>query len=293
MSFNIIYTVASFAVTIAALILIGVKFKKDDEKYFPLYIFLYYFISASKLIIVQFPVPLGLIICFLYLENHKTVKNRRAKQLSMILGLVMFILSSVVPYIHYSILSSPKIISVSSWNTKSFNFTKEYEAVLKSLGSEALEGGSPKTNLMEFEVDKNNNINKLYYCLVFPGNTYQSADIQELLGENGYMLYVYPKLKDQSSSSLLEGMGMTGNSNTPDIDAASFFKKLDTVGINKLKFSGASTNYFTLWNTLKNSNQQAEVYTIEGSSIKIAEDKGQTGNILICSNNEDSKNYLF
>lgn len=40
MIFNIIFAIASFAVTIAVLILIGVKFKKEDKKYYPLYIFL-------------------------------------------------------------------------------------------------------------------------------------------------------------------------------------------------------------------------------------------------------------
>lgn len=184
---------------------------------------------------------------------------------------------------------------------QNFSFTKEYEAVLKSLGSGASQGNSTTINYIHFDVDKNNNISNLYYTLVFAGNTYKSVVVEESYKVGSY-LHVIPELKDQSSSSLFNSMGTAGLNNTPNIDAKLFFEKLDTVTVDKLKFSGTNDNQFMLRSELTKNNylqQQAEVYSIEESSAKRIEDNRQTGNILTCStydnksNSYKTNNYLF
>lgn len=282
MSFNVIYTVASFAVTIAALILIGVKFKKDDEKYYPLYIFLYYFISAFSFKINQFPIPIGFLICIFYFATRKNIKNKRAKQLSIALGIIMLILTSAIPYIHYSNLSKSKTISVSSLSTKSFSFTNEYEAALKSLGSEVSEGGSPTISSFSVEVDKSA-VHCLHYTLNFYGNTYQSAEIIES-ANNEHEFYVYPMLKTKSSNSLLSSTGI-GNISSLNVDAKSFFEKLDAVNIGKLIISAQYDNMFMLGKISADNNYiepPADYYSIEGSSVKSIKYNGQTGVVLTC-----------
>jgi hypothetical protein len=81
------------------LIYIGVKFKTDGEANYPLYIFLYFIISAFKLSLQYIPIPLGFIICLIYFQSHPAMKNRRAKKLAMIVGIFAFVAGCFLPSI--------------------------------------------------------------------------------------------------------------------------------------------------------------------------------------------------
>jgi hypothetical protein len=284
MNFNIIYTILSCAFFLVTLIFIGIKFKRDDERYYPLFVFLYYFIGAFKLNLFLIPIPLGFFICLIYLRGRPYTKNKQAKQAAIALGLLAFILGCVIPFVHVQILSHTRTINVTSWNASNFRFSDEYEATLRCLGSEATDGGPPTLTSFQVKVDKNNNITAFNYTLSFPGNTYQSVYVYALNTGN-HSFIVRPQLKEQAASNnqLISFIGSTNMS--PNANAKMFFNTLDALKIDKLKYTDVDENEFTLGKTLAYvylQQQPAEVYLIEGNSFHLIEDKGQKGNILNC-----------
>jgi hypothetical protein len=279
MIFDIIYAIVSSAVFLAALIFIGVKLKEEVENFYPLFVFLYYFFGSFKLNLFLIPIPLGFIICLIYISNREGVKNKKAKKSILVLALIAFILSSAVPFSHSQMLARPRILKVSSWSADRFRFTDEYKMVLKSLGTEASNGGTPAINSFQVDLDKNNVMTGFEYYLSFYGNTYQSADVQQVNNE----LYVYPTLKTQTNNSMFPIVGQTDLS--PAANAEMFFDTLDNLTLDKLKYQDVDKNEFTLSKTLAytyNPTKPAEVYIIDGNSLKLIKDEGQTGNILSC-----------
>jgi hypothetical protein len=290
MLYNIIYPIVSIAVFFAGLIYFGIRYKQESEKYYPLFIFLYYFISTFKLSIMLIPIPLGFIICLIYMGSHPVMKNKRAKKAAVLLGFFAFILGCIVPFAHTQMLSRERIISVSNWSADNFSFENEYKSALSSLGYSSLNGDTPSITDFRTDIDKSNIITNFSYTLKFNNSEYQSVNVRSS-NTDDHKLYIIPIANNQTNYALNTSFGSFNNAYIC-ANASMFFGELDKVKLTKLKFDDTDENDFSLSHVLvSDPDKTAEIYLIEGNSINQVVDKGQSGNILVCQGMKSTGNY--
>lgn len=300
MTFDIISGIVSSIAFLTALIFLGIKLKQKDEPFYPAKIFLYYFISAFKLILFLIPIPIGLFICLFHLAHKREITNRHAKKAAIVLGIVSFLFGCMAPLVRTEFLTSARTIQVKSWNIKIFHFRQEYNEIITSLGSDGLTS-TPTVNSFRVMLDKNDNILQLSFNLNYSGDTYRNVDVDVESGNpDTHTLDIQPTLKSQSNSQILSIYGTIQN--VPNTNAKKFFSMLDALPLDKMKYANADENTFSLESSLVYSSGQsknAEVYIIDKNSFHKIKDKGQTGNILSCGGefSDDQqvkfKNYLL
>lgn len=80
--------------SILVLLLIGLKFKKEPEKFYIPNILLYYIASTLK--VGSLNIPVGFLVC-LFVIIRPSIKNRGVKIAAVTLGLCYFIISVFLP----------------------------------------------------------------------------------------------------------------------------------------------------------------------------------------------------
>jgi hypothetical protein len=286
MLYNILYFIVSTAVFFAILIFLGIKYKQESENYYPFFIFLYFLLGTFKLNIMLIPIPLGFIICLIYMGSHPVIKNRKAKKAAVLLGLLAFILGCVVPFVHTQMLEREIAIHVSSWVTDDFSFVKEYKLVLNSLGYHSLNGVTPSITDFRVNIDKNDVIDNFEYTMKFDNNEYQTVNIISN-DTNQHELYIIPKAKDTSNNAFIQ-LGASEVS----VDASMFFSELDKINLTKIQFNDTDESDFCLSQILISvPDKTAEVYLVNGDSVQQVQNVNQTGNILVCQGMKSLGNH--
>lgn len=283
MGFDMILGIVSTILFMAVLIFVGVKFKEEDEKYYPLFIFFYYLLATFRLTISPVSIPLGFVVCLIFIAFRMQAPNRRAKRAAVLLGFAVFLLNCIAPVAREQILTYQRTLSVENWSVRDFNFSREYAEVLNTLGFREPGEANPTVSSFDIQVDKNDNIQNLNFTLTLSDNTYQAVSVMSG-APTGHTLTIKPILKTEGDNQQL-----ISTIKTPNANARHFFQTLDKVTLEKMKYTDTDGNIFSLWTTLANGdNQSAEVYKIEGDSFHQVANQGQSGNILVCGGLVDS-----
>jgi hypothetical protein len=89
------YTICILLVQLAFILFAYIKLKSEEENYIFIKIIGYSILGSFKLSLNNFPIPLGFIIYLMFLRPKINIKS---KQISALLGLVIFVFGIAIPY---------------------------------------------------------------------------------------------------------------------------------------------------------------------------------------------------
>ncbi|OPY59469.1 MAG: hypothetical protein A4E55_00212 [Pelotomaculum sp. PtaU1.Bin035] len=102
----------------------------ENEDFLFLKIIGYFFLGIVRFVFNGFPIPLGYLIFIFFI---KPKKNRRTKSLSVYLGIIVMVVSLLIPMISNLYFERERRVLVSEKNLNSINFYKEWSIVQATL----------------------------------------------------------------------------------------------------------------------------------------------------------------
>lgn len=146
-------------IVIIALLFIYRKYKEEDEDLLGFKVIGYYLLGAFRLNINNLALPVGFII---YFSFFKPKTNSIVKKYSAVLGLIVFFIGILKPFVSDIILERTRDVMISSTNVYDINFKNDYNLIKKKLKIE----GNPKLEDFEIEFRKDGEIESLEYTLI-------------------------------------------------------------------------------------------------------------------------------
>lgn len=155
MSIQLLLTIG----VVVFLILIYKNYRQEEEELLGLKLIGYYFLGGFRFNFNNVTLPLGYII---YIVFFRPKTNSTAKRYSAVLGLIIFIIGSFMPFITESFFERTRYIDVASNDVYQIDFVKDYLEITNKLDI------SNNLRLEDFKVDfeKEGNIRRLKYLLV-------------------------------------------------------------------------------------------------------------------------------
>lgn len=126
---SILFMSINIVITIVGLIFIYRK-REVEEANLGWKVFGYSFLGAFTFRLNNFPLPIGF---FIYLLIFHPKINRITKRKAAYLGLIIFILGAMYPFVENYLIERPREIVVASSNVYTLNFSEDWKKIQKKL----------------------------------------------------------------------------------------------------------------------------------------------------------------
>lgn len=247
-----IYNWSITAVFLTAILIIIFKYKSEEEAYFPIKIIGYYLLGAFKLILNKFPIPVGFLIFFLFMQSPQ--RNKRSKNLAAFLGLISFLISVIVPAATEAYFERTRHVEAETLNIYEFNFKSHWDEVARVLEFNDNDKMSARIENVNIDYEKTGRIERLRYEVIWR---------QENKFHHAFVDYSGEKFNVKASK--------IANWTQYDrlINADILFQKLNNVGIEKLTPKGIYAKYGFIFRGRDSfAIKHPQTYIIEDLEVK-------------------------
>lgn len=184
---NTIIYFAGYVLFFALIVIIILKFKNEEENYYPVKIIGYTILGAFRFTFNHLHIPLGFLI---FLFAFRPNKNNLGKRLAACLGLLILITSLAVPAANEAYFRRTRYVQPVSENIYNFDFKKQWDRVADVLGMDETTKVSAKLEDLKVSCSVSGTIElydyqvvwmdkgKLYHSFVYYLDEYEKINVR-------------------------------------------------------------------------------------------------------------------
>lgn len=252
---EIIFRIIIWAFGLISIIAIYYKIKTEEEEYLGFKLIGYYFLASYSFSYNQFSIPIGFLIFILFFRPKL---NQFVKRVSVVLGLVIFIMSPIVTNMYFE---RSRNIEISSMNLYDLKFNNDWKNIKNEF--DIIENAAIVKFNLNFE--KDGNINEINFeiaekkpdsIIIYTAYLDMKNNKYNISPHKKESLIQYPKL----------------------MSADKYFSELSKLDLHKIKPLSNYDFYMMEINPFEfsDSSPSSKVYIINGSEINLKIDNSPT-----------------